>query len=82
VKLDPIKQDAIVREVERLSAVAPPVPTASINALYAGAFDDRPWPSRVCYGRLLAGGARQWDLEVTRRLAELGLSERGASLFE
>lgn len=76
------QQAAIVREVERLTAVAPPVPTAAINALYAGAFDDRPWPSRVCYGRLLAGGARQWDLEVTRRLSELGLSDRGAAMCE
>jgi hypothetical protein len=82
VRLDLVKQAAIVREVERLVTVVPPVPTASINALYAGAFDDRPWPSRVCYGRLLAGGAPQWDLEVTRRLAELGLSDRGAAFFE
>lgn len=78
---DPRQQAVVAREIERLLTLVPAVPTASINALCASAFDDRPWPSRVCFGRPLAGGVRQWDLEVTRRLAELGLSERGADLF-
>lgn len=82
VGLDERKQAAIVREVERLSGLERPPPTTSINALYAGAFDDRPWPSRMSYGRLLAGGARKWDEEVARRLSTLGLSEEGARFFE
>lgn len=82
VSLDERKQSAIVREVERLSGLERPPPTASLNALYAGAFDDRPWPSRMSYGRLLPGGARRWDEEVTRRLSALGLSEEGARFFE
>jgi hypothetical protein len=81
VSLDEKKQAAIVREVERLSGLERPPPTASLNALYAGAFDDRPWPSRMCYGRLLTGGARKWDEEVSRRLGQLGLSEEGAGLL-
>jgi hypothetical protein len=81
VNLDLRQQAVVVREVERLLTLVPAVPTASIKALVAGAFDDRPWPSHVCFGRPLAGGARQWDLEVTRRLAALGLSERGAVLL-
>jgi hypothetical protein len=82
VNLDLTRQAAIVREVARLSALVPPMPTASLNALYAGAFDDRPWPSRVCYGRLLAGGAAKWDEEVRSRLTALGLSQDGDGLFE
>ena len=80
-RIDPGLQAVVAREVERLMTLVPAVPSASINALCANAFDDRPWPSRVCFGRPLAGGVRQWDQEVTRRLAALGLSERGADLF-
>jgi hypothetical protein len=36
---------------------------------------------RMSYGRLLAGGSRKWDEEVTRRLSSLGLSEEGAGLL-
>ena len=32
--------------------MTPAAPTTSINALYRMAFDDRPWPSRACYGRV------------------------------
>ena len=82
INLDAAKQAAIVREVEKMSGLVPPVPTASINALYALAFDDRPWPSRMCFGRALPGGVRKWDEEVRRRLAALGLPEEGAGLLE
>lgn len=80
-RTDPRQQAVVAHEIERLLTLVPAVPTASINALCASAFDDRPWPSRVCFGRPLAGGVRQWDLEVSRRLAELGLSEHGADFF-
>jgi hypothetical protein len=82
LSIDPKKQAALVAEAERMMARVPAVPTASINALYRLAHDDRPWPSRACYGRLLAGGAQRWDDEVTRRLGELGLSDEGQWLFE
>ncbi len=81
VTLDERKQAAIVREVERLSGVLPAVSTASLNLLYAGAFDDRPWPSRMCFGRVLAGGARQWGEEVRRRLAALGKTTDGYGML-
>lgn len=81
VELDAKKQAAIVAQVEKLSGMATAM-TASVNALYRLAFDDRPWPSRVSYGRLLAGGARRWDEEVMRRLAALGLSDDGRWLCE
>jgi hypothetical protein len=82
VGIDPKKQTALVAETERMVARVPAMPTASINALYGLAHDDRPWPSRACYGRLLAGGTQRWDDEVTRRLSELGLSDEGRWLFE
>ncbi len=81
VSIDEKKRDALVAQAERMSAMTPAVPTASINEMYRMAFDDRPWPSRACYGRVLAGGARKWDEEVSRRLGQLGLSEEGAGLM-
>jgi len=78
VTLDPQRQAAIVRQAERYGGAAP---TATINAMYALAFDDRPWPSRPSYGRVLAGGVPRWDDEVTRRLVALGLPTAGDRLL-
>lgn len=50
VTIDEKKRDALVAQAERMSAMSPAVSTASINEMYRMAFDDRPWPSRACYG--------------------------------
>lgn len=71
--VDEGKRAGIARQVERLMTLDPPVPVATLNAVYAQAFDDGPWPRRLCYGRALAGGALAFGREVQRRLAELGL---------
>lgn len=69
------------RQIEIVSGVVPPVPTATINRMYQRAYDDRPRPTRACYGRVLAGGRQRWEEEVARRLAALGLSSEGAWLL-
>ncbi len=76
------QQAGWARQIEIVSSVSPPVPTAKINQLYQLAYDDRPRPVRACYGRVLAGGRRRWEEEVTRRLAALELSSEGAWLLE
>lgn len=81
VSIEEKKRDALVAQAERMSAMTPAVPTGSINEMYRMAFDDRPWPSRACYGRVLPGGARKWDEEVTRRLSELGLSDEAMGVL-
>ncbi|MDB4929799.1 MAG: hypothetical protein JWM10_2283 [Myxococcaceae bacterium] len=79
---DDARRAGVERQIERMAAMVPAPPTAAVNQLYALAYDDRPWPTRMCFGRPLAGGVAKWDEEVRRRLAELGSSKDGNWLFE
>lgn len=76
------QQAGWARQMEIVSNVSPPLPTAKINQLYQLAYDDRPRPVRACYGRVLAGGRRRWEEEVTQRLAALGLSSDASWFLE